>query len=87
LSNILVEIKDRENNPVRAFKTNEFGRFASATPLSNGTYAVEFEDPKGQNRFEKATINVDGQIITPIEAISVDAREELRKSLFATQTN
>jgi len=84
LSNILVEVKDKDNNPVRAFKTNEFGRFASATPLANGTYTVEFEDPKAQNRFEKITINVTGQIIMPIEASSIDAREELRKSLFST---
>jgi hypothetical protein len=84
LSNILVEVKDKDNNPVRAFKTNEFGRFASATPLANGTYTVEFEDPKAQNRFEKITINVAGQIIMPIEASSIDAREELRKSLFST---
>ncbi len=84
LSNILVEVKDRDANPVRAFKTNELGRFASATPLTNGTYAVEFEDPKAQNKFEKMTINVTGQIILPIEAISIDTREELRRSLFST---
>ncbi len=89
LSNILVEVKDKDNNPVRAFKTNEFGRFASATPLTNGTYAIEFEDPKAQSRFGKIAINVTGQIILPIEAISVDTREELRRSLFAPskQTN
>lgn len=68
LSNILVEVKDKDGNPVRAFKTNELGRFASATPLINGTYAIEFEDPKAQNKFEKMTINVAGQIIMPIEA-------------------
>jgi hypothetical protein len=84
LSNILVEVKDKDNNPVRAFKTNEFGRFASATPLANGNYTIEFEDPKAQNRFEKISINVTGQIIMPIEASSIDAREELRKSLFST---
>jgi hypothetical protein len=82
LSNILVEVKDKDDNPVRAFKTNEVGRFASATPLTNGTYAIEFEDPKGQNKFEKITVGVAGQIIAPIEAISVDTREELRRSLF-----
>lgn len=86
LSNILVEIKDKDNNPIRAFKTNELGRFASATPLTNGTYIIEFEDPKSQNRFEKLTVNAVGQIIMPIEAISIDAREELRMSLFATNT-
>lgn len=83
LSNILVEVKDQDGNPVRAFKTNELGRFASATPLINSAYTIEFEDPKGQNKFEKISINVAGQIILPIEAVSIDAREELRKSLFA----
>jgi hypothetical protein len=86
LSNILIEIKDKDGNPIRAFKTNELGRFASATPLANGVYTVEFEDPKSQNRFEKLTINAVGQIIMPIEAISVDAREELRMSLFSANT-
>lgn len=83
LSNILIEVKDKEGNPVRAFKTNEVGRFASATPLINGVYAMEFEDPKAQNKFKEITINAAGQIIMPIEAISIDVREELRRSLFA----
>lgn len=83
LPNILIEVKDKEKNPIRAFKTNEVGRFASATPILNGTYTIEFEDPRGQNRFETTTINATGQIIPPIIAVSVDAREELRKSLFA----
>lgn len=82
LPNILVEVKDKGNNPVRAFKTNEVGRFASATPLLNGAYSMEFEDPKGQNRFETKTINATGQIILPVEVISIDTREELRRSLF-----
>lgn len=83
LPNILIEVKDKDGNPVRAFKTNEVGRFASATPLLNGTYTMELEDPKRQNKFEPKTINVTGQIIMPIEVISVDTREELRKSLFS----
>lgn len=84
LANILVEIKDKEGNPVRAFKTNELGRFASATPLINGSYTIEFEDPKGQNKFEKGMVNANGQIIQPLVVMSIDAREELRKSLFNT---
>jgi hypothetical protein len=86
LPNILVEVRDKDGNPVRAFKTNETGRFASATPLTNGTYTIEFEDPKVQNRFEKIMIEVAGQIIMPIEASSVDMREELRRTLFAQNT-
>ena len=82
LGNILVEIKDADSNPVRAFKTNPLGQFASATPINNGTYTIEFEDPKGENKFDVIQFSASGQIILPIEVISVDNREELRRSLF-----
>lgn len=82
LPNILVEVKDNEGNPVRAFKTNSLGQFASATPLLNGTYTMEFEDPKEENKFDFIEIKANGEIILPIEIISIDTREELRKSLF-----
>lgn len=82
LPNILVEVKDNEGNPVRAFKTNSLGQFASATPLLNGTYTMEFEDPKGENKFDFIEIKAVGEIILPIEVVSIDTREELRKSLF-----
>jgi len=83
LPNILVEVKDKEGNPVRAFKTNGLGQFASATTLSNGTYDISFEDPRGQNKFDIAEITATGEIILPLEIISQDAREELRKALFS----
>ena len=82
LPNILVEVKDKEGNPVRAFKTNALGQFQASTPLSNGTYRIEFEDPKSQNKFDIIEFVASGQIILPIEVISQDTREELRKSLF-----
>lgn len=82
LANILVEIKDADSNPVRAFKTNPLGQFASATPINNGTYTIEFEDPKAENKFDIIQFNATGQIILPIEVLSVDTREELRRSLF-----
>ena len=82
LSNILVEVKDPQGNAVRAFKTNALGQFASATPLVNGNYTIEFDDPKTQNKFDKVGFSANGQIILPIEVISVDTREELRRSLF-----
>lgn len=82
LSNILVEVKDQQANAVRAFKTNALGHFASATPLTNGTYTIEFDDPKGQNKFDTVSFIAKGEIILPIEVISVDTREELRRSLF-----
>lgn len=82
LPNILVEIADKEGNPVRAFKTNNLGQFASATPLSSGIYTLIFEDPEGKHKFDLVEITAAGEIISPIEIISTDAREELRKELF-----
>lgn len=82
LQNILIEVKDTEGNPVRAFKTNAQGHFASATPLLNGKYTITFEDPKGQQQFDTITITADGRVFPPFEIVSVDEREKLRKSLF-----
>lgn len=82
LPNILVEIKDREGNPVRAFKTNPLGQFSAATPLNNGIYTIVFEDPKKQQSFDTIELVVNGSVLLPIEVISHDAREELRKALF-----
>lgn len=83
LANILVEVKDLEGNAVRAFKTNALGQFASATPLTNGKYTISFEDPKEENKFDTVSFEANGQVILPIEAISIDSREELRRSLFS----
>lgn len=82
LSNILVEVKDAQGNAVRAFKTNALGQFASATALINGDYTIEFEDPKSQNKFDTVGFKASGAVVLPIEVISVDTREELRRSLF-----
>lgn len=83
LPNILVEVKDKEGNPVRAFKTTPLGQFSASTPLANGDYTVEFEDPNAKNKFDTVGFSVDGNIILPIEVISIDPREELRKTLFS----
>jgi len=82
LPNILVEVKDEAGNPVRAFKTNVLGQFISATPLANGVYTISFEDPKAENKFDTIELKVVGEILMPIEVISLDTREELRRSLF-----
>jgi hypothetical protein len=83
LPNILVEIKDKSDNPVRAFKTNALGNFASATPLPPGNYTITLEDPKKLNTFDSIQITATNQIMLPIEIISYDKREQLRKDLFS----
>jgi hypothetical protein len=82
LPHILVEVKDKDGNPVRAFKTNALGQFASATPLANGMYTIELEDPKRQNTFDVIQVIANNKIILPLEIISHDAREQLRRELF-----
>lgn len=82
LPNMLVEVKDTKGNPVRAFKTNILGQFASATTLPNGTYTLAFEDPNEQHLFDTIELTLTGDIISPLEVVSEDAREQLRKELF-----
>lgn len=82
LPGIIVEIVDKAKNPVRAFKTNALGQFASATPLANGVYTVFFEDPHKQHEFDTIEIQLTGEIFPPLEIISTDEREKLRKELF-----
>jgi hypothetical protein len=82
LSGILVEVKNNDGESVRAFKTNALGQFASATQLPNGTYTIGFEDPKGLHTFSAVQVNITGTILPLLEVTSIDAREELRKSLF-----
>ena len=82
IPNILVEVKDEAGNPVRAFKTNVLGQFISATPLASGVYTISFEDPKAENKFDTIELKVIDEILMPIEVISPDTREELRRSLF-----
>jgi hypothetical protein len=82
LPGMLVEVKDKAGNPVRAFKTNQLGQFVSATPLASGTYTIEIDDPKKQHNFDIIQIIASNQILLPFEITSHDAREELRKELF-----
>ncbi|HSX40970.1 MAG TPA: PrgI family protein [Candidatus Saccharimonadales bacterium] len=87
LQNVLIEIKDGAGNSVRAFKTNGLGQFASATALASGTYTITLEDPKAVHRFDPIECTLMGNIVNPIEIISTDMREELRKSLFGGAVN
>ena len=82
LPNIIVEVVDSNGIPVRAFKTNALGQFASATPLQNGTYKVYFEDPGKNHEFEAIEITLNREIFSPLEITSIDAREKLRRELF-----
>lgn len=82
LPGILVDVLNKDQESVRAFKSNNLGQFMSATQLTNGTYTITFEDPKKHHRFEPVQIEATGSVLPPLTVVSVDAREELRRSLF-----
>lgn len=81
LPNIIITIKDKNGMPLRALKTNKLGQFASATPLPNGVYRMEVEDPLKRYYFDIAEIALEGKLFPPIEIITKGEKEILREKL------
>lgn len=81
LPGIIVTVKDLSGMPVRAFKTNKLGQFAAATPLTNGNYIIEIEDPQKRYQFDLIEISLNGDIFMPIEIIAKGNREIMRDKL------
>jgi len=61
----ILEIRNNQGVPVRAFKTNKLGQFTIATPLPNGSYEIETE--KEGFKFDIIKFEAKGEIIKPIE--------------------
>ncbi len=68
VENAILEIRNADGIPVRAFKTNKLGQFQSATPLPNGIFEIETE--KEGYQFDIIKIELKGSIVPPIEIIS-----------------
>jgi hypothetical protein len=61
----IIEIRDLEGNPVRAFRSSRLGQFMIATPLPNGTYEIEAE--KEGYQFDLIKLTLTGKVVPPIE--------------------
>lgn len=89
LTNILIEVQDKNGNPVRALKTNRLGQFAVATPLENGTYTIHFEDIRNLYQFDIIEVTLDGKIFPAMEVRAKNQqdaeREKLKEALFGKQ--
>lgn len=89
LPGVLVTVKDKDGVPLRALKTNRLGQFAASTPLANGVYFVEIEDPRGRFTFDRVQITFNGSIVPAIEIIAKSQRqmnrEMLEKELFGAK--
>ncbi len=65
MDGVILIIKDKAGNSVRALKTNRIGQFIVSTPLENGTYYLEFERPS--YKFNVYELTLTGQVIAPLE--------------------
>ncbi|MFC1653698.1 carboxypeptidase regulatory-like domain-containing protein [Patescibacteria group bacterium] len=65
LENVVIEIKDAQQNTARATKTNKLGQFTLTTPLENGSYTLEFEKP--DHSFDIISLALEGKIYPPLE--------------------
>lgn len=65
LDNVILTVKDKAGNAIRALKTNQLGQFIASTPLPNGTYYLEFE--RQNYTFETLEVTLDGKVIAPIQ--------------------
>lgn len=89
LPGVLVTVKDKDGVPVRALKTNRLGQFAASTPIANGTYTVEVEDPRTRFTFDRAQITLNGSIVPALEIFAKTQKEitraKLEKELFGNK--
>ena len=65
MAGAIVIVKDPNNIPIRALKTNKLGQFLSVTPLSENTYTIETE-AQGHS-FVPQSIKLEGKILEPLE--------------------
>lgn len=65
LSDTIIVVKDKNDEPVRALKTNKVGQFAISTALPSGTYLMEVE--KESYDFDYIEVKLTGEILAPIE--------------------
>ncbi|MCL4360428.1 PrgI family protein [Patescibacteria group bacterium] len=78
LPGILITVRDFEGVPLRALKSNKLGQFAASTPLQNGTYVIEVEDPRGKHHFDRAQITLAGNQAPALE-ISAKTEKQLNR--------
>ncbi|MDZ7586938.1 MAG: hypothetical protein U0946_04230 [Patescibacteria group bacterium] len=65
LPGVIIEIRDKQDLPVRALKSNKLGQFFIATPLSDGVYQIQAEHP-GQ-KFAIIKLEAKNEIIPPLK--------------------
>lgn len=65
INGAILVVKDKDNNSIRALRTNKAGQFIASTPLSDGTYYLDVE--KEGYSFDSWEVALTGQVVMPIE--------------------
>lgn len=65
IESVIIIIRDQNGIPQRALKTNKLGQFLSATPLADGSYAIEVESSVAE--FNPVTITLNQKVLAPLE--------------------
>jgi len=63
--NVILEVKNNKNQPVRALKSNKLGQFFIATPLDDGIYHLAADHP--DHRFAIIKLEAKGETIPPLK--------------------
>ncbi len=70
IPDVLLIIKNKRSEPVRAFKTNTLGQFVLLTPLDRGRYTIEISQSNNLGlTFDIISIEVNGEIIPSLEFV------------------
>ena len=70
LENATLIVKDANDVPVRALKTNKLGQFISTTPLFSGSYKIEVLN--SDNSFAIMNIILEGKVLKPLEFLAIN---------------
>lgn len=83
---ILITVTNADGIPMRALKTNKLGQLAASTPLPNGVYVIEVEDPRERFIFDRIQVTLNGSVVPALEIKAKSqkqvSREKMAQDIF-----
>lgn len=65
LNGVIITVKDKDGNSIRALRTSRMGQFIAGTPLVDGEYYLELE--KAGHEFDVWKISLNGTQLAPVQ--------------------
>lgn len=83
---ILITVTNADGIPMRALKTNKLGQLAASTPLPNGVYVIDVEDPRERFVFDRIQVTLNGSVVPALEIKAKSqkqvSREKMAQDIF-----